>query len=100
MPRARLIARLDDALADAPLEVDTPAHGLVANRMLAEVAQHRSAFRLLLRDLRLPAEPGQAPKAAASSGWPARTGPGAPTGPQAEWPSAGHREPTRMSAKP
>jgi hypothetical protein len=52
-----LIARLDGALVGAPLQVDTPAHGLVANRLLAEVAAHRSAFRLLLRELRLPAEP-------------------------------------------
>ena len=54
-----IIDRLDDALADAEVEVNTPAHGLVVNRLFAEVQQHRGAFRMLIRDLRLPAEPGQ-----------------------------------------
>src|SRR5260370_24170014 len=54
-----LIDRLDDALADADLVISTPAHGEACNRLLAEVQAHRSAFRLLLRDPRLPAEPGQ-----------------------------------------
>src|SRR5260370_19315569 len=54
-----IIDRLDFALADADLVISTPAHGEVCNRLLAEVQAHRSAFRLLLRDLPLPAEPGQ-----------------------------------------
>jgi hypothetical protein len=54
-----LIARLDEALEGAPLEVDTRAHGLVANRLLAEVQSHRGTLRMLLRDLRLPAEPAE-----------------------------------------
>ena len=54
-----IIDRLDDALTDAEVEVNTPAHGLVVNRLFAEVQQHRGAFRMLIRDLRLPAEPGQ-----------------------------------------
>ena len=52
-----IIDRLDDELADADLVINTPAHGEVANRLLSEVQQHRTAFRLLLRDLKLPADP-------------------------------------------
>jgi hypothetical protein len=57
-----IIDRLDDALADADLVVSTPAHGEVANRLLSEVQQHRTAFRLLLRDLKLPSDPAQSAK--------------------------------------
>ena len=55
-----IIDRLDDELAGAELVINTPAHGEVANRLLGEVQQHRGAFRLLVRDLKLPADPGQA----------------------------------------
>ena len=54
-----IIDRLDDALIDADIEISTPAHGRVVNRLFAEAQQHRGAFRLLLRDLKLPTDPEQ-----------------------------------------
>lgn len=56
-----LIARLEDAIAKAPLMVRGSMGQEVANPLVQEVRQHRSVLARLLGGLKLPDEAGQKP---------------------------------------
>ena len=73
---ADLIARMEDALADAPLTVTGSMGQLVAHPLVQELRQHRSTMAGLLKGLKLPEDGADAnqQRAAAQSRWAATYG--------------------------